>query len=361
MVDSAVSTILAERLRGARASVGFSTRRVADELPGEFALSHATIANYERGKTHPSMEVLAALAMLYGRPVDWFLESAPPLEGVVFRNLGGKSSETDLNQFSTSVHQWLEAYVKLERRLESPLNRDVTFRVRGNSGAGVAMSLRKHLELTEQNAVSSVIALTERFGMRSIEVPTSLSVDGLAGRFGDEFVVALNPLTSNGRARMLVAHELGHFIFKHHEQGLLEDQEAEDKAYEFASHLLLPSSMLQRAFESRSLMQLLAFKQTFGVPLSSMMFRAKRSGLIDKTASKWLASQFSKRGWMKKEPGVVVPDRATRFERLIETAAFDQRIRWAELESITGFNQEQLEERREFALRVCLGRYGEEL
>ena len=360
MVDSAVSTILAERLRGARASVGLSTRRVADKLPGEFAMSHATIANYERGKSHPSMEVLSALASLYGRPVEWFLHSAPPLEGVVFRNLKGKVSQVELTQYSCKAHQLLEAYVKLECRLESPISKGVAFRVQGDSGAGVAVALRKQLGLADSDAVLSVIELIERFGIRSIEMPTKLSMDGMAGLFGDEFVMAFNPLTSNGRVRMLAAHELGHFIFKHHESGLLENEDAENKAYEFASHLLLPSSMLQRAFEHRSLVQLLAFKQTFGVPLSSMMFRAKRSGLIDKNSSKWLASQFSKRGWMKSEPGIVVPDRATRFERLIETAAFDQRIRWAELESITGFKQEQLEERRELALRVCLGRHGEE-
>lgn len=354
MVDIA-HTILAERLRGARASVGLSTRKVADELPEELALSHATIANYERGKTHPSMDVLAALATLYQRPVDWFLESSPEFTGVAYRNLRGKVPSTDLKQFEATCHQWLDGYVKLERRLELPLRSESTFRARGNSGASLAESLRKHLNLVDSDPLPSAIELLEQFGVRCLEMPTKLTVESAVGVLGNQFVVVLNPTTENSRARMLAAHELGHFLFKHHEKGLLGDEAASDKAFEFASHLLLPSSMLQQAFTRRSLVALLAFKQKFGIPLSAMMFRAKRSGLIDAKNLKWLAAQFSKRGWLKTEPGVVTADRATRMGRLIETAVFDQRIRWSELESVTGFTQEQLEARRELALSVCLG------
>lgn len=354
MVDLGHS-ILAERLRGARASVGLSTRKVADELPREFALSHATIANYERGKTHPSMDVLSALATLYQRPVDWFLESSPSFGKVAYRNLRGKVAAAELRQFEANCHQWLDAYVKLERRLESPLVSESTFRARGNSGAGLAESLRKYLNLVDSDPLPTVIGLLEHFGIRSIEMPTELPIESAAGVLGDQFVAVLNPATENSRARMLAAHELGHFLFKHHEKGLLDEEEAVSKAFEFASHLLLPSSMLQQAFTRRSLVALLAFKQKFGLPLSAMMFRAKRSGLIDKKNLNWLASQFSKRGWLKTEPGVVTADRATRLGRLIETAVFDERIRWAELERVTGFAQPQLEARRELSLSVCLG------
>lgn len=65
---------LPARLREARESAGLSVRDVvASMLRLNLDVSHATIANYETGKSCPRIDMLAALAGLYSRPITWFL------------------------------------------------------------------------------------------------------------------------------------------------------------------------------------------------------------------------------------------------------------------------------------------------
>ena len=78
---------LGGKLKTARSLMGFSTRAVAQKLAPRFSISHATIANYESGRTMPPLDVLAALAELYERPLNWFLERGKVLTGVQYRNL----------------------------------------------------------------------------------------------------------------------------------------------------------------------------------------------------------------------------------------------------------------------------------
>ena len=59
---------LAAKLKTARSLIGMSTRAVATKLTNRFPISHATIANYESGRSMPPMDILAALAELYERP-----------------------------------------------------------------------------------------------------------------------------------------------------------------------------------------------------------------------------------------------------------------------------------------------------
>lgn len=346
---------LAKRLQSARASSGLSTRKVVEALPQTLALSHATIANYEKGRTRPSLEVLHALAKIYGRSTQWFLETSPPLTNAVLRNVKGKPAAVDVERFLADLHRWLEAYIKLEQYLEAPLACEQSFVCGAKSPSLLAIALREHLGLGELAPAPSVMGLLEQFGIRVIETPTSLPLESAAGRLGEEFIVSLNPAADNARCRMLAAHELGHFLLGSWSNGELEDAQAEDRAYEFASHFLLPPAVLQEAFSRRSIVALLVYKQTHGLPLSAMMHRGERDGLLDKQTSKWLASQFSKRGWREQEPGFSPPDRATRMERLLESAVFDRRLRWSEVESVTGATRQELEQRREMALQVLLG------
>ena len=53
------------KLQSARIATGMSTRNVAQSLQPRFKISHATIANYEKGRSVPTLDVLAVLSNLY--------------------------------------------------------------------------------------------------------------------------------------------------------------------------------------------------------------------------------------------------------------------------------------------------------
>ena len=66
---------LAERLRQARLEKKLTLEQVAEALN----TSYPTIWRYEAGQRNPPGPTLHALAMLYGRPMEWFFgEEEPP-------------------------------------------------------------------------------------------------------------------------------------------------------------------------------------------------------------------------------------------------------------------------------------------
>src|SRR4051794_14689857 len=98
---------LAGKLKTARSLAELSTRAVAAKLSNRFAISHATLANYENGRSVPPLDVLAGLAGLYGRPINWFLERGKGLTGVQYRNLKSRVRMSDLHRFEAEVQRWI--------------------------------------------------------------------------------------------------------------------------------------------------------------------------------------------------------------------------------------------------------------
>ncbi len=171
-----------------RASLtGMSTRAVA-ELGKRYPISHATVANYESGRTVPSLDILAALADLYGRPMNWFLERGKGLTSVSYRNTNSRVKTADLHRYEAEVQRWINAYVALEFRLGRPLTANISdVNVKAKTPPVVlSLEVRRHLGFSEDDPIPSVVDVLERFGIRVIENPTDLRIDGLAARYGNK-------------------------------------------------------------------------------------------------------------------------------------------------------------------------------
>src|ERR1700722_3226530 len=206
---------LSEKLLSARKLTGMSTRAVAEKLAKRFPISHATIANYETGRSTPPMDVLAALADLYDRPINWFLERGKSLTGVRYRNLKSRVKERELHQFEADVQRWVDAYVAVEGRVKRPLTSSINeTRFKSTMNADdLSREVRRLLEFSEDDPIPSVVEVLENFRVRVLEQPTDLRIDGLAAKYDQEYIVVLNPTVSNDRGRLNAAHELGHVLF----------------------------------------------------------------------------------------------------------------------------------------------------
>lgn len=332
-----VNESLGSKLRTARSLVGISTRAVAKMLEPLVPISHATIANYEKGASIPPLDILAALAKIYERPINWFLESSKALTGVRYRNLKSKTKSADLLGFEAEVQRWMDAYIAIEKRLERPLETivDVASVSKAKDMASITQDIRRKLGIGEDEPITSIIAVLEAFGVRIIEVESEVRIDGLAARYGDHYVVALNPNVPHERHRLNAAHELAHIVLGDCEMGDGHD-EAEQRAFEFASILLLPNRQLKSAFEGLSMVRLVQFKERFGISLAAMVYRAEKLGFIKKSIAKQLWIEFSKRGWRTNEPGRVQEDRATRLEQLLEEAMAGSAMSVKELADMCG-------------------------
>ena len=272
------------------------------------------------------MDVLAALAQLYDRPLNWFLTESLTLGNIRYRNRKSRVKQVDLARYESHAVKWLQAYRSLEATLQKPLEGNLAgFKFDPDeSGADAARRLREDkLGLKPDDKIDSVADLLERLGVRAIELPTDLAVDGLAAIAvadeGDEYVVALNSTMSSDRARLNAAHEVGHVLAGDCDSDDIDNRgPKEDRAFDFASHLLLTDEMLDIAFQEKSMVRLVQFKERFGISVAAMICRAKDLGLITETVTKRIWIEISKRGWRQNEPGHVAEDRSVRFERLLD-------------------------------------------
>jgi Zn-dependent peptidase ImmA (M78 family) len=345
--DDNLGDSLAGKLKTARSLVGMSTRAVSQKLAPRFLLSHATLANYESGRTIPPLDVLSALAELYERPLNWFLERGSVLTGVQYRNLKSRVRMLDLHMFEADVQRWIDAYVNLERRLNRLLAKrePLTFAKPDQPPDFLSRELRRRLELKEDQPVASVVELLEQFGIRVLENRTAIRIDGLAAKYDGDFIVVLNPAVSNDRTRLNAAHELAHILYGDCEAEEEGNKATEQRAFEFASHLLLPNSQLKKAFEGQSMVRLIQFKERFGISLAAMVYRAEKLGFITKPTAKRLWIEFARRGWKTREPGEVRPDRASRFEQLVDEALTGGKLSLKELADLAGVRPDAIRDR----------------
>lgn len=348
-VVNRVDRNLARRLREARREVGFSTRAVCAKLPRRLAVSYTTLSSYENGTTAPSVDVLAALADVYHRPLNWFLDNRETLSGFRYRNLKQRSPVAEKRQFEAQAGKWAEAYLKLDRFLASPdqkrlklLESDIAL-----PPSDLALTVRRNLlGIDDSQRIESVVRALESFSAWALEVKTTLGIDGASAQHGSDTVVIFNPDVPSERLRMTAAHELAYVLYQDFQSNLgLTAAAVEKWAYDFATTLLLPHSQLIEAFKHKSLLKLFEYKERFGVSLAAMIHMAERTRLISTTVSRGLWSDVVKRGWQRDEPGYIWRDRAITFEMMLEAAIQTKRIAWADAERITGIREDELRQR----------------
>lgn len=350
---------LAVKLKQARLATGLSTRKVAELLAHRVKVSHASIANYEAGRSQPTMELLTNLARLYERPLNWFLTDSLTIENIRYRNRKSRVRQGDLARYEAHGVKWIQAYRALERTVNEPLAGDLEgFRFEpGETGAAAATRLREELRLKPEDKVTSVADLLERLGVRAIELPTNLALDGFAARAGNEYVVVLNSTVPSDRARLNAAHEVGHVLAGDCDTNDIDNTGPnEDRAFDFASHLLLTDTMLQQALRERSMVRLVQFKERFGISVGAMIYRGQQCGLITESLAKRIWMEINRRGWRQNEPGYVAEDRSVRFERLLDSELLEERLTINQAAELTGVRADELRERHEWALGLVAWR-----
>ena len=339
---------MGSRLCFAREAAGLSTRDVERQLRSEGkGISHTTIGNYERCVTQPSEEVLKALAAVYQRELEWIRGTGLVLKGVRYRALKS-TSVRESNDFKHSAQDWLDTYLYVEKVLDRPLrNKHTNFTINRNiSGRRLAEKIRKLYQLGN-HALASAIRILEDFGIYVIQIPAHKGIDACAGLIGNSRVVVLNESLSNDRIRLTALHELAHHLYEDCTTGprlLIED--IESRAFEFASHMLLPEKQLKEALNLKSMIRLVQYKERYGISLAAMIYRARKGNLISESLYKRVWRDFSRLGYRKNEPGHVAADRPLRMESLIDAAVRDKKkMTFAEVAQIAREEEKIVEKR----------------
>jgi Zn-dependent peptidase ImmA (M78 family)/DNA-binding XRE family transcriptional regulator len=249
-------------------------------------------------------------------------ESGASLDMVKFRE-GGRLSAKMESALRYRIADYLGRYLELELALgsmaafENPVG-GLPVRTREEVEEAAA-EVRKRWELGT-GPIVNLLALLEDKGIKVYEARGIEEFDGLCGRFGTFPFIAVSVECPADRIRFTAAHELGHVLC---DFSAKDDPESE--CHTFGAAFLLPRAALEKAFRpSRrkvTMGDLGEIKETYGVSLQAIMYRAHGLGLVSDRQLRSFRETLKEKGWVVEEPVAYTgKEQATRFRRLLHYA-----------------------------------------
>ncbi len=341
-----------ERLRAARVMSGLSQEELSSRMGGK--VTKQAISKYEKGLMMPEASTtLIALSEALAVPVDYFFrqESRGPLE-LYYRKRASVSAKAK-NALVEKVRDGLERYQELEELLRTRSAFEIpSGKLDLSSSVGArasARAVRESWGVGSEQPVPSVTRLFEDKGLRVVAIGGVPGFDGMAGYYaGSPFVAVASDLPSD-RIRFTLLHELAHILGWRKGKGRMEHNEK--ACYTFASEFLLPEEVLRKELSERvrhsiAIPELLQLKETFGISMQAIMFRANAAGILTNGGYRALLREFGARGWRKDEPGSVPgTEKPLRFERLLFSAIAEDAISMSKAASLSRMPLDELRRR----------------
>jgi Zn-dependent peptidase ImmA (M78 family)/transcriptional regulator with XRE-family HTH domain len=289
-----------------------SVRKSAEEA-GSNKLSEAQSASPVEGFS-PLADRRARLAR------DW--DSGAGLDEIRFRT-GERLSAKTGSALRYRIAGHLQKYLELESVLGLPVAFENPIAGRPARGRAeveaAAAEVRRRWELGS-GPVVNLLGLLEDKGIKVYETRGIDGFEGLSGRYGELPFVAVSMERPADRIRFTAAHELGHMLCDFEAA-----ESPEGDCHAFGAAFLLPRAALETAFTpSRrkvTLGDLGEIKETYGVSLQAIMYRAHALGLISDRQLRSFRETIKAKGWMMTEPVAYTgKEHATRFRRLLHYA-----------------------------------------
>ena len=269
---------------------------------------------------------------------DW--ESGSGLDKIRFR-AGEKLAAKTESALKYRIADHLQKYLELESVLGMPAAFENPVAGRptrtGEEVEAAAARVRDRWELGS-GPVVNVIGLLEEKGIKIYETRGIEGFEGLSGRYGDVPFVAVSMERPADRIRFTAAHELGHVLCDF--DGA---ESPEGECHAFGAAFLLPRAALEKVFtpprRKVTLGDLAEIKETYGVSLQAIMYRAHTLGFVSDRQLRSFRETIKAKGWLVREPVAYEgKERGTRFRRLLHYAVASDILdvdRAAELAGIT--------------------------
>lgn len=311
-----------KRLVTLRHLLGLSQTDLAEST----GISQPQISLMERGDRTVTDGAIVQIAAATQMPTSFFDQVAATSSGTLsFRKLAGASAVS--RDSSIARFEELERVAtELCGRISYPLARlpQAEDDLDGDDIEALAAQTRAALKLEPEDPILNLTRSMER---RGIVVAAVAAVDeGIleghdgASRAADQIqrpVIAYVSGKSGDRQRFTEAHELGHVVL-HGRRPDVGEKIREREAHRFAGALLIPQGAMRDAVsENLALNGYLALKATWGVSIQAIVARAHALGLVSDARRKSLMVQISYKGWRKKEPVDVSPERPLLLRQML--------------------------------------------
>jgi len=280
--------VLSKRIIDAREAAGFTIIKAARKLGFK---NYQTLSAIEKGARKINAHELIMIARLYGRSLDYFLESdIAPDPGPLWR----KMAKTDVNQVQRQFLSFLENYSNLEHLLglkrqwkdiQKNYDRD-DFSDNGFERADkLGADIHNFLDLGSRPSSNLLNVLENTFRFKILHLPLG---DGVSGASVVDNIlgvgVLINANDAPWRRNFDLAHELFHVIswnvFSPEEIGNgTTKTRPEQYADIFASSLLLPETHLLDALKETAtdnevrLIDIIELAKGFGVSTEAILWR----------------------------------------------------------------------------------------
>ncbi|MHA6759686.1 helix-turn-helix domain-containing protein [Streptacidiphilus sp. PAMC 29251] len=272
------------------------------ELSSRAGVSLQSLSNYERGRTEPTAETIAQMAVALDFPESFFYQpdlDPIPLDAVSFRArsklaAGPREGALAASRLALELNEWIEARFRLPANdiptLGKPDPETAAEMVRARWGLG-------------NSPAGNLVHLLEAHGVRVFSLPPEYTdVDAFATwRNGTPFVF-LSTLKTPERGRFDAAHELGHLVL-HGEDRSLVGPQAEQQANAFASAFLMPrSSVLDHMPRSPMVPQIIKGKSIWRVSALALTYRLHDLDLLSDWQYRRTCIELGERGYRTGEP-----------------------------------------------------------
>jgi Zn-dependent peptidase ImmA (M78 family)/DNA-binding XRE family transcriptional regulator len=280
--------VLDKRVMAARRTAGFSITEAAQRLGFK---NYQTLSAIEKGTRKINAHELIKIARLYGRSLDYFLESDVAPDPVP---LWRKTPRTDINRVQRQFLSFLENYTDLERLLglkrrwkdvQKNYDRD-DFSVAGFEQADkLGAEIHNFLDLGSRPSSNLLYVLENVLRFKILHLPLG---DGISGASVVDNTlgvgILINANDAPWRRNFDLAHELFHVItwnvFSPEEIGDGTKKTRPEKYADiFASSLLLPEAHLRDALKETAtdskvrLIDIIELAKDFGVSTEAILWR----------------------------------------------------------------------------------------
>lgn len=248
---SETKTWVARRIRETREKLGLSQAQLAERL----GRTQTAVSLWESGRRTPGLDDLIEIADALGVDVTTLLPPNRVARPVVA--LLRATAERLID------HQLYEAVDRLVSDAEDATMPEAELSVSAAAPSHAANELLEKAHVNEPPI--DILGLCARCGVLVLTRSFQETLSGLVFAYEDGAVIGVNADQAATRQRFTVAHELAHYLLRHHERSpeyedrfhidLAEgtppgfDWRAERAANAFAADLLMPRRLMSTAFE----------------------------------------------------------------------------------------------------------------
>ena len=328
--------ISGERVKQARELKGWTQAVLARAV----GVSQAAIAQIESGAFMASDELVAEIAKSTGQPLQFFQQDpAPefPVGSLLFRSHASLTKK-DLAVTYRHAQRAYELWMRLREGLTPPSIKIPRLSVNPSEAAA---NVRKLLGIPANDPVPHLLNLLEWHGLVAVIVPDIKTRDAFSLWFNGLPIMALSSGRPGDRARMNVAHELGHLVLHAGKSRFeIDDSEADD----FAAEFLMPETAMRREIKMPvTISSLAAIKPRWRVSIQALVYRCKELGIITDRQYRYLFEQISAMGWRRSEPVHIAVEQPRALRQMAEMR-FGDPLDYATLSHETAIDADTLRE-----------------